>query len=156
MSVFQNQDGWWGEGDDMFFVDGESRPSINGTGLRRLFPGRLGFWRPSFFLIACTAHPVVGEETPPEENRPYIASTWIHQLRLQSRSAPAFEHGHANHRSDNYYSVAYWYQTEPHASFPVLPSVASTDSASTTGRSPVVRQLFIPDRRPLGGPELIV
>ena len=31
------------------------------------------------------------------------------------------EHGHANHRSDNFYSVAYWYQTEPHAAFPQLP-----------------------------------
>src|SRR6266699_3253408 len=28
MSVLQNQDGWWGEGDDMFFIDGESLPSI--------------------------------------------------------------------------------------------------------------------------------
>src|SRR4051794_37854924 len=27
------------------------------------------------------------------------------------------EHGHANHRSDNYFSVAYWYQAEPHAAF---------------------------------------
>jgi len=25
MSILQNQDDWWGEGDDMFFVDGESR-----------------------------------------------------------------------------------------------------------------------------------
>jgi hypothetical protein len=33
------------------------------------------------------------------------------------------EHGHANHRSDNYYSVAYWYQTEPHAAFAALPTV---------------------------------
>jgi hypothetical protein len=33
------------------------------------------------------------------------------------------EHGHANHRSDNYYSVAYWYQTEPHMPFPALPPV---------------------------------
>jgi hypothetical protein len=33
------------------------------------------------------------------------------------------EHGHANHRSDNWYTVAYWYQTEPHAPFPALPSV---------------------------------
>jgi hypothetical protein len=33
------------------------------------------------------------------------------------------EHGHANHRSDNYFSVAYWYQTEPHANFPPLPPV---------------------------------
>jgi len=31
------------------------------------------------------------------------------------------EHGHANARSDNYFSVAYWYQTEPHAAFPALP-----------------------------------
>ena len=34
------------------------------------------------------------------------------------------EHGHANHRSDNFYSTAYWYQTEPHAAFPALPKPA--------------------------------
>src|SRR6202034_4671496 len=33
------------------------------------------------------------------------------------------EHGNANHRSDNFYSVAYWYQGEPHAPFPQLPPV---------------------------------
>jgi hypothetical protein len=33
------------------------------------------------------------------------------------------EHGHANVRSDNYFSVAYWYQTEPHADFPTLPAL---------------------------------
>jgi hypothetical protein len=33
------------------------------------------------------------------------------------------EHGHANHRSDNFFSVAYWYQSEPHAKFPTLPGV---------------------------------
>ncbi len=33
------------------------------------------------------------------------------------------EHGSANHRSDNFYSVAYWYQAEPHAPFPALPPV---------------------------------
>ena len=35
------------------------------------------------------------------------------------------EHGHANHRSDNFFSVAYWYQNEPHAKFPALPPVDS-------------------------------
>jgi hypothetical protein len=34
------------------------------------------------------------------------------------------ESGHGNHRSDNYYTVAYWYQTEPHAPFPALPPAA--------------------------------
>jgi hypothetical protein len=33
------------------------------------------------------------------------------------------EHGHANDRADDYCSVAYWYQTEPHAPFPPLPAV---------------------------------
>ncbi len=41
MSVLQNQDGWWGEGDDMFFIDGENMPSINGTGSEDYF---LGAW----------------------------------------------------------------------------------------------------------------
>jgi len=32
------------------------------------------------------------------------------------------EHGHANRRSDDYSSTAYWYQTEPHKKFkPMLP-----------------------------------
>ena len=35
------------------------------------------------------------------------------------------EHGHANDRADNFYSVGYWYQTEPATDFPPLPPVAS-------------------------------
>ena len=30
------------------------------------------------------------------------------------------EHGHANRRSDDWSSTAYWYQTEPHLAFPPL------------------------------------
>jgi len=30
------------------------------------------------------------------------------------------EHGHANKRSDDYSSVAYWYQAEPHRTFSIL------------------------------------
>ena len=32
----------------------------------------------------------------------------------------SIEHGHANDRGDDYSSVAYWYQTEPHKKFPPL------------------------------------
>jgi hypothetical protein len=32
LGVLQNTDGWMGEGDDMIFVDDESKPVINGTG----------------------------------------------------------------------------------------------------------------------------
>jgi hypothetical protein len=30
------------------------------------------------------------------------------------------EHGHANHLSHDFASTAYWYQTEPHAPFPMM------------------------------------
>jgi hypothetical protein len=121
MSVLQNQDGWWGEGDDMFFIDGESRPSINGTGSEDYFLGAWDFGGHPFFYRLYGA-PVVGEERAGGKSS-------VYRFHLDSpipftKSLRAtIEHGHANHRSDNYYSVAYWYQTEPHAPFPVLPSV---------------------------------
>jgi hypothetical protein len=43
MSVLQNQDGWWGEGDDMFFVDGAATPTIAGTGAEDYVLGAWGF-----------------------------------------------------------------------------------------------------------------
>ena len=121
MSVLQNQDGWWGEGDDMFFVDGETTPSINGTGSEDYFLGAWDFGGRAFSYGLFGA-PVVGPER--------IGSRWsLYRFHLDSpipftQSLRAtIEHGHANHRSDNFYSVAYWYQTEPHAKFPPLPTL---------------------------------
>jgi len=37
MSVVQAEAGWFGEGDDLFYVDGEKRPSIEGTGSEDYF-----------------------------------------------------------------------------------------------------------------------
>ena len=121
MSVLQNQDKWWGEGDDMFFVDGEARPSINGTGSEDYFLGAWDFGgRP--FAYGSYGAPVVGQEV--------AGGRWsLYRFHLDSpipftKSLRAtIEHGHANHRSDNYFSVAYWYQTEPHAAFPALPGL---------------------------------
>ncbi len=121
MSVLQNQDGWWGEGDDMFFIDGEARPSIAGTGSEDYFLGAWDFGGHPFFYRLYGA-PVVGEERAGGKSS-------VYRFHLDSpipftKSLRAtIEHGHADHRSDNFYSVAYWYQTEPHPSFPVLPSV---------------------------------
>jgi D-arabinan exo alpha-(1,3)/(1,5)-arabinofuranosidase (non-reducing end) len=119
MSVLQNQDGWWGEGDDMFFVDGEALPSINGTGSEDYFLGAWDFGGHAFSYQLFGA-PVVGEER--------VGGRWsLYRFHLDSpipftKSLRAtIEHGHANHRSDNFFSVAYWYQTEPHAEFPALP-----------------------------------
>jgi hypothetical protein len=121
MSVLQNQDGWWGEGDDMFFIDGETHPSITGTGSEDYFLGAYDFGdRASSYRLY--GAPVKGEERAGGRYSVYrfhldSPITFTKSLRA------TIEHGHANHRSDNFYSVAYWYQTEPHAAFPALPPV---------------------------------
>lgn len=120
-SVLQNQDGWWGEGDDMFFVDAEKAPSITGTGSEDYFLGAWDFGETPFYYALFGA-PVKGEERAGSRSSVYrfhldSPITFAKSLRA------TIEHGHANHRSDNYFSVAYWYQTEPHGAFPPLPPV---------------------------------
>ena len=121
MSLLQNQDGWWGEGDDMFFVDGATTPTFIGTGSEDYFLGAWDFGG-SGYSLPLNGAPLVGREL--------AGSRWsVYRFHLDSpipfaKSFKAtIEHGHANHRSDNYSSVAYWYQAEPHAAFPPLPDV---------------------------------
>jgi hypothetical protein len=121
MSVLQNQDYWWGEGDDMFFVDGEKTPSINGTGSEDYFLGAWDFGTHSFSYPLFGAH-IVGEERAGGHSSLYRFHLDSPITFTKSFKA-TIEHGHANHRSDNFYSVAYWYQTEPHSPFPSLPAV---------------------------------
>ena len=52
MSILQNQDGWWGEGDDMFFVDGEKASLHQRHRIGRLLSRSLGLWRASVLLRA--------------------------------------------------------------------------------------------------------
>ena len=44
-------------------------------------------------------------------------------MRFSKSIRVSIEHGHANNYENDYSSVAYWYQIEPHAPFPVLPDV---------------------------------
>ena len=121
MSVFENDDRWWGEGDDMFFVDGEKMPSINGTGSEDYFLGAWDFGGKPFSYQLFGA-PVVGPEKKGSKwslYRFHLDSPITFQKSLRA----SIEHGAADDRGDNFYSVAYWYQTEPHGPFPKLPAV---------------------------------
>jgi len=134
MSVLQNQDGWWGEGDDMFFIDGEPTPSINGTGSEDYFLGAWDFGSHAFFYALFGA-PVKGEERAGGRSSVYRFHLDSPITFTKSLKA-TIEHGHANARSDSFFSVAYWYQTEPHATFPALPPLEQR----------------IPKLYPVGGP----
>lgn len=130
-SIIQNQGDWWGEGDEMIFVDGEKEPSIHGTGAEDYY---LGAW----CYGGCGINPF-GDQKPtfdydrygnPQNGGDNRGAEWT-VYRFHTESPVTFtksikmtiEHGHANHRSDNYYTVGFWYQTEPHSPFPELPPV---------------------------------
>lgn len=125
-AVLQNQEGWFGEGDDMIFIDGGSLPTINGTGTEDYYNGAWDFGgvngaRPFDYLRNGAPYMVDAEHVGGR----YCLYRWhLEDPYCFKRSIKVtIEHGHANHRSDNFYTTAYWYQTEPHLKFPALPDV---------------------------------
>jgi hypothetical protein len=113
---------WYGEGDDMIFVDGEPfPPSLHGTGTEDYFNTA---WCPAEEYNA----PYHGIVLPGGQNWSGRISLYRYHIedpvRFQRSIKVTIEHGHDNHRSDDWSSTAYWYQTEPHAPVPPLPPVA--------------------------------
>ena len=117
--IVLNQNGWWGEGDDMLFVDGSEMPITNGTGSEDYYNGAWGFDGKQFDYQHVGVPYVV---SPFEIGGRWCVYRWHIDSPLNFRKSirMTIEHGHGNDRSDNFYSVAYWYQTEPHAKFPTL------------------------------------
>ena len=122
-AVLQNQNGWFGEGDDMIFVDGEALPTINGTGTEDYYNGAWDFGGQAFAYPHKGAPYIVD---PERIGGRYCLYRWYIEspIAFEKSIKVTIEHGTANDRSDNFYSTAYWYQTEPHAPFPALPAVA--------------------------------
>src|SRR5258707_1341527 len=127
-AILQNQDGWPGEGDEMIFVDGRAEPAINGTGTEDSYNGAWAFGgidEPQAFGYLHNGAPFM--VNPERVGGRYCLYRWHLEspIAFQKSLRMTIEHGHANHRSDNFYSTAYWYQTEPHAAFPALPNVGA-------------------------------
>jgi hypothetical protein len=122
-AVLQNQNGWFGEGDDMIFVDSDPAPTINGTGTEDYYNGAWDFGGQAFANLHQGAPYVVD---PERIGGRYCLYRWHIEspIAFEKSIKVTIEHGAANDRSDNFYSTAYWYQTEPHAAFPPLPQVA--------------------------------
>lgn len=122
LNIFGRSTGWWGEGDDTFFIDEASggKP-IRGTGLEDYFNNAWMFQGPF-------SYPFIGYSQ--QGNRDWTGSHTMYRFHLPdpiyfAHSLRAtIEHGHANSREDEYTSVAFWYQTEPHAPFPAFPPVS--------------------------------
>jgi hypothetical protein len=112
--------GWWGEGDDMFFIDGaKSPPSLNGTGMEDTFGSAWMF--ADEFNYPFTGYSLKG-------NRDWSGTHVMYRFYLQDpihfshAIRGTLEHGHANDRRDLYTSVAFWYQ-EGHQALDPLPAL---------------------------------
>jgi hypothetical protein len=114
---------WPGEGDDMIFIDGESwPPSLHGTGTEDYFNAAWGF--PS----GAYAGPYHGITLASSVQEHFgLWSMYRFHIEDPIRFAESIrftiEHGHANDQGNDYSSVAYWYQIEPHAATAELPPV---------------------------------
>jgi len=123
-AVEQNSDGWFGEGDDMIFIDGDTAPTINGTGTEDYYNGAWDFYGQAFANMRQGAPYIVD---PERTGGRYCLYRWHTEspITFEKSIRVTIEHGHANDRADNFYSTAFWYQAEPHAEFPKLPDPES-------------------------------
>lgn len=114
---------WWGEGDDMIFIDEDTwPPSLHGTGSEDYFTQAWGMHDKGFLYGGVSIH----EFDELHKDRRALTSYRLHivdPIIFHQRIKMTIEHGHANLQQNDYSSVAYWYQTEPHTAFPPIASV---------------------------------
>ena len=111
LTVINRERQWWGEGDDMIFIDGESfPPSIHGTGTEEIFGGG-----------GCPTREYSGPYTGFHciENRQghwWWGTNGMYRfhladpIRFRKSIRVTLEHGHGNDKPNDYCSTAFWYR----------------------------------------------
>ena len=131
-----NSEGWWGEGEIKFYMDGDDKfPTICGTGEEDYFCGSYGYGerrengRYSYesFTSPYTGFyhvPYEGAQRRLGQYRWHITDPvrFEEDLRVTIQSLGWQSEGRYLQLQDDLASVAYWYQLEPHNSFPSLPA----------------------------------
>ncbi len=124
----QFSDGWWGEGEVKFYIDGDQDyPTICGTGTEDYFGGAWGFGDETYstsFLGYPLCHREEGKVPKHGLYRWHIMDPirFEEDLRVTVQALGWWPDGVYEPLTDDICSVAYWYQHEPHAPFPQLPA----------------------------------
>ena len=128
--------GWWGEGEIKFFMDGDLEfPTIAGTGTEDYFCGSYNFENPVTHQYQEFTTPYSGLSQVQRPDGLYKSQQRFSLYRWHIMDPIRFEKDlrvsiqalgwTADRRylplQDDIASVAFWYQREPHASFPRLP-----------------------------------
>ncbi len=126
LSVTNFQGTWWGEGDEMIWVDGYKwPPDIHGTGSEDYLNQAWGMQRNAFLRN--------GSSIFEEDTNGYQSSYVLHlenPVRFHNEVKVTIEHGHGNHLANEMSSVAYWYAAEP---------AKTVDPPPVAQRQPVLR-----------------
>ena len=131
-----HNNGWWGEGEIKFFMDGDTKyPTICGTGTEDYFCGSYNFDRDGQYKEFCTPyaglHQVIRPDGTYRSQQRFGLYRWHivdpvrfeKDLRITMQDLGWRYDGRYLPQKSDIASVVFWYQTEPHASFPKLPSV---------------------------------
>jgi hypothetical protein len=128
--------GWWGEGEIKFYLDGDREfPTVNGTGTEDYFNGSYGFENPQTHQYQEFTTPYSGlvQVLKPDglnqSQERFGLYRWHipdpirfqSDLRVTIQALGWQSGGKYLPLMDDIASVAFWYQTEPHAAFPRLP-----------------------------------
>lgn len=132
-----NNNGWWGEGEIKFFLDGDKQyPTINGTGTEDYFCGSYNFENrktrqyQEFNTPYAGMHQVMRPDGMYQSQQRFGLYRWhiVDPIRFKQNLKITIQD--LGWRSEGRYlpqqsdisSVVFWYQAEPHNPFPKLPA----------------------------------
>ncbi len=135
-----NNNGWWGEGEIKFFIDGDKKfPTICGTGTEDYFCGSYCFTTDGAYREFTTPYAGMPQALKPDgmwsSQQRFGLYRWhiVDPVRFQKDLRVTIQAlgwrsgGRYLPLQDDIASVAYWYQKEPHAKFPKLPDKDSLE-----------------------------
>ena len=132
-----NSNGWWGEGEVKFYLDGDEEwPTIASTGTEDYFLGSYNFWHGSKYQVFTTPYSGLAQAVIPDGSDPAVTQSrfgmyrwhltdpvrFASDLRVTVQALGWRPDGRYLPLQDDLSSVAFWYQELPTAPYPSLPS----------------------------------
>jgi len=130
-----NNNGWWGEGEIKFFMDGDTKfPTICGTGTEDYFCGSYNFDRGGQYKEFCTPYAGLVQVIRPDgtykSQQRFGLYRWHimdpvrfnKDLKITIQDLGWRHDGRYLPQQSDISSACFWYQSEPHAKFPKFPA----------------------------------
>ena len=132
LSAYCRTANWFGEGDDFFYIDGETEPSLRGTGTEDYFCDAWGFRefnRPDYGVVQFDGYEV-GDRVSVYRwhTRDPVRFTRSLKVEIEHKGTMYDDKGGRvsgfHERADLFSSVAFWYQAGKAKRFATLPAAA--------------------------------